>query len=143
MDENLKSMIASTKAIIRDTEEQLEMLKKDPHPDQQLLKVTQNNHDKAVQILQQINGAPVSTQDVGPRTVTDARPINVNHDLEHGFQIIPPASEHVASEQKKVSVTTNKQPAQSSQPAHRTVSTATTSSSSVKMTRAQYRAMLK
>ncbi|WP_373842302.1 hypothetical protein [Limosilactobacillus sp.] len=139
MDENLKSTIASTKAIIRSTQGQLDQMKKDPHPDQKLMKVTQDNHDKAVQtlaILNKITGG--ATMDVGPRTVTDTRPINVDHNTDHGFQIIPPAAEDSVAPSSLSDSIVSAQSAQSGQQ-----SAAIPANNEVMMTRAQYRAMLK
>lgn len=140
MDENLKSTIASTKTIIRSTQSQLDQMKKESHPDQKLMKATQDNHDKAVQtlaILNKITGG--ATMDVGPRTVTDTRPINVDRNTDHSFQIIPPTAEgSVAPSSLSDSIV----PAQSTQPSQQT-SAATSANNEVTMTRAQYRAMLK
>lgn len=141
MDENLRKTIASTKSIIHNTQDQLDQMKKEAHPNQKLMKVTQTNYEKAVQtlkILNKITGG--ATMDIGPRTVTDTQPINVDRNTDHGFQIIPPAAEDSGAPiSLSNSVASLDQPKQSTAQA----SSATSANGNVTMTRAQYRAKMK
>ena len=161
MDENMRNIIASVKAVIETTRGQLEAMEKEPDPDRQLMAAVQDNYERAMatlRTLKKINGAAaVATvepaQPSTPETTEADEPINVTRHVDHAFQVIPPAEldEHPVNEQAL------EPPAESyptakpvSEPAtsHATQSPASTSAAAdpeapVHMTRAQYRKMLK
>lgn len=160
MDENMRNMIASVKAVIETTRGQLEAMEKEPDPDRQLMAAVQDNYERAVatlRTLKKINGAAATAavepaQPSAPASTTADEPINITRHVDHAFQVIPPAEldEHPVNEQA-LETSTASQPTAAptgERVAHATPSSAPASAEDdqaapVQMTRAQYRKMLK
>lgn len=151
MDENMRNMIASVKAVIETTQGQLEAMEKESEPDRQLMAAVQDNYERAMatlRTLKKINGVEATAavepaQSNTPETAETEAPINVTRHVDHAFQVIPPAESDEQAAKTSTKESTSKQAA--SHATQSPVATAAESDqeTSTHMTRAQYREMLK
>lgn len=150
MDENMRNTIASIKSVIKTTRGQLEEMEQESDPDRQLMAVVQGNYERAksmLRLLEKINGveatAAVQPAEKSSNTATnqaeaaESEPINVTRHVDHSFQVIPPEA---VDNQVVNATSTASQAPQESAPAQES---SASSSTDVRMTRAEYRAMLK
>lgn len=149
MDENMRSTIASIKAIIETTRQQLKQMEQEENPDQHLLLTVQNNHEQALstlRTLKKINGGeavaailPAGAGDREAPTGETSQAIDITRHVSHAFQVIPPREESLGDFQTS---TPAKSQAQSDQPAAMK-KPASSSTDDVQMTREEYMATLK
>lgn len=153
MDENMRSTIASVKAVIETTRAQLEEMEQEPAPDRHLMAAVQDNYERAkgtLRILEKINGVE-ATVAVQPAQKNDTavaqdeseedQTINVTRHVDHSFQVIPPkATDELTVNEQALATPAESQAPQVTMP---TEETPESSAAEVHMTRAEYREMMK